>query len=310
MTTVFLNGLFVEAAEARISVMDAGLQHGVGLFETLTGGSEGGLSWAHRLEDHIDRLIGSARALGLSDRLRKPALAEAVLAVLARHGQPSARLRLTVTGGDLNMLRRPPAAGGLDPTVLIVAQPAMEYPPAWFEEGVMVSVADLHISPLDPTAGHKTLAYWPRLRELQGAAARGAGEALVFSVTNHLVGGCVSNVFVVPGPAGDRDQLWTPIARGEEPPGIAVPSATLPGITRLAVLEGAERLGIAAHRRMISVADVLSAREVFLTNSGWGVLPVVAVERSVIGDGRPGPVSRRLRRIWLDGRSASAETES
>ena len=305
MTTVFLNGAFVEADAARVSVMDAGLQHGVGLFETMTGGSEAGRAWVHRLEDHLDRLISSARALGLSDRLKKPALAEAALAVLARHAQPLARVRLTVTGGDLNMLRRG-SAPGLDPTIAIVAQPATQYPPAWFDDGVMASVADLRVSPIDPSAAHKTLAYWPRLRELQSAAAKGAGEALVFSVTNHLVGGCVSNCFLVPAAA--PDELWTPIARGEEEPGGTLPSATLPGIARLAVIEAAERHGLTLRRRMVSIQDVLAAREVFLTNSSWGVLPVVAVERTQVGPGVPGDVTRRLRQSWLDEPDEAAES--
>ena len=65
MATVFLNGRFVDADEARVSAFDAGLQHGVGLFETMSARVEGGVVAVFRLEEHIERLIGSAGELGL-----------------------------------------------------------------------------------------------------------------------------------------------------------------------------------------------------------------------------------------------------
>jgi branched-subunit amino acid aminotransferase/4-amino-4-deoxychorismate lyase len=135
---------------------------------------------------------------------------------------------------------------------------------------------------------------------LQQAAAKGAAEALVLQVSNHLASGCVSNVFLV------RDgALLTPIARGEEAGGEArgkgrvLPSPVLPGITRAWVLEEAERRGIEARRQMLSAAEVLEADEVFLTNSSWGVLPIVKFEASAIGDGVPGKVTKGLREAWV-----------
>lgn len=299
MATVFLNGRFVDADEARVSAFDAGFQHGVGLFETMSARLANGVVAVFRLEEHIERLIGSAGELGLSMSLKAPALAEAVTKTVLESGLPRARVRLTVTGGDLNLLARGKNdAGGAkagDPTVLIVAQPATEYPPEMFERGVMVSVADLKLNPFDPMAGHKTLNYWGRLRELQVAAAKKAGEALVFTVTNHLAGGCVSNVFLVKG-----GEIVTPIARGEEAEGkgIAIPSPVLPGITRGWVVEWAARRRIRVHTRMVTIEDVLGADEVFLTNSSWGVLPVVAVEKKEIGDGEVGEMTGEVRGGW------------
>lgn len=289
----------MDADEARVSAFDAGLQHGVGLFETMSARVSDGVVAVFRLEEHIERLIGSAGELGLSVSLKAPALADAVAKTVLESGLARARVRLTVTGGDLNLLTRGKVdAGGAkagDPTVLIVAQPATEYPPEMFERGVMVSVADLKLNPFDPMAGHKTLNYWGRLRELQVAAAKKAGEALVFTVTNHLAGGCVSNVFVVKG-----GEMVTPIARGEEPEGkgIAIPSPVLPGITRGWVVEWAARRRVRVHRRMVTIEDVLGADEVFLTNSSWGVLPVVAVEKKEIGDGEVGEMTGEVRGGW------------
>lgn len=333
MATVFLNGRFFgsDEAPAMVSVFDAGLQHAVALFETMQGGCvrgggtaveddpESRGAWVRDLDEHLERLHTSARELGLASVLHTGPLGEAVLRTVARSGLPLARVRLTITGGDLNLLNRPmpggeSGAGGpprQDPTVLVTATPATRYPAAMIEKGVPASVAQTRVSPLHATEGHKTSAYWWRLRELQLAAGRGAGESLVFSTGGHLVGGCVSNAIVVKG-----QELITPIARGEEAmvareatdaervSGVesgkskAWPSPVLPGITRQWALHAAEGRGMTVRRRMVSVDDVLAADELFLTNSSWGVLPVVMVESSTIGSGEPGPLTKALTAEW------------
>ncbi len=291
-TTVFLNGAFVEPGEARVSAFDAGLQHAVGLFETLAAGNAAGEAWGRRLPEHMDRLCASAQELALSNDLRRDALIDAVLLTVKRSGLPRARVRLTITAGDMSAAPRP-APGTTpppphSPTVMILAQPATDYPEAMFERGVRVAIADARANPFNPTEGHKTLNYWWRLRELHRASAKGAAEALVFQITNHLAGGCVSNAFVV-----KDGTLLTPFARGDE--GATLPSPVLPGVTRAALLDLATELGIDAQRRMITIDDVLGADEIFLTNSSWDVLPIVAVERETIADGKPGPLTARLR---------------
>lgn len=308
MATVFLNGRFLDRDEAKVSAFDAGFQHAVGLFETMSARVVEGKAEVFRLEQHLDRLIDSARELALSQSLRKHALAEAVAQTAERawvdEGLRRQRVRLSITGGDLNMLQRNPEArqSGHDPTVLIVAQPATEYPAEMFERGVGAVVADTRVNPLNAFEGHKTLNYWWRLRELQKAAAKGAGEALIFQITNHLAGGTVSNAFIAKG-----GELFTPIARGEEQEvggaqsgRVALPSPVLPGVTRGLVLEAAAELGIKVSRRMITIEDVLGADELFLTNSSWGVLAVVGVEREAIGSGEVGELTRSLRRIWAE----------
>lgn len=305
MQDVFLNGRMVPRDDARVSAFDAGITHGVGLFETLSATLVDDEPSVARLYDHLDRLTTSAKVLGLSTDLRPNPLAEAVLNAVRSRGLDRQRVRLTITGGDLNMLARSDASGH-DPTILIDCQPATDYPPEMFEKGVAVALADTRANPLNPFEGHKTLNYWWRLTELRKAAARGAAEALVFSVTNHAVGGCVSNVFCV------RDgDLLTPIARGEEVEG-AIPSPVLPGVTRKAIFDLAHDLGIVANTRMLSLDDLTTADELFLTNSSWGILPVVNVEGQPIGahesaptqdsaqdedrpQAQPGEMTRRLR---------------
>jgi branched-subunit amino acid aminotransferase/4-amino-4-deoxychorismate lyase len=169
------------------------------------------------------------------------------------------------------------------------------------QRGVSATIADARANPLNPFEGHKTLNYWWRLRALQHASSRRAGEAIVLQVTNHLCGGAVSNIFLV-----KDNTLLTPIARGEEEQG-ALPSPVLPGVTRRTIIEQAEAIGLGCGRQMLSVEQMLDADEVFLTNSGWGVLPIVKVEAEAIGDAIPGPVTNRLRARWLEAVGGAAE---
>jgi len=286
---VWMNGKFVPRDDASVSVFDAGVQHGVGLFETLAA-HHGKL---FRPSAHMERLINAARDLLLTDRLHSEPLIEAMQLTLTHNHLTEARVRLTVTGGDLNMLQSQ-GKGRVDPTLLIVAQPPTVYPEAFFTQGVMVTIADSRLNPLDAAAGCKTLNYWSRLLALQSAAAHRAGEAMWFSVTNHLSGGSVSNVFLV-----KDGVVRTPIARGEEETG-SLRSPVLPGVTRAAIIELAESQGIDVERTMLQIEDLLGADEVFLTNSSWGVLPVVAVEKHQIASGGVGEMTCALRDAYAD----------
>ncbi len=317
MATVFLNGRFLDdAAQAGVSALDAGFQHGVGLFETMLGVRGRAEPVVLGLE-HVRRLIDSAEALGLSGELREGAWYEAVVETFRRSGLERARVRLTVSGGDLNMLARDGGNGAprvSDPTVLIVVQPATAYPTAMLEAGVLATIAGARANALNPFEGHKTLNYWWRLSELRIAAAKQAGEALVFGTANQLVGGCVSNVFLVlggelhtppargdDGPRGatEADPLSAPIAPAAVAAAAAAPSAVLPGITRQWAMHTAEGRGVPTRRRALSVNELLAADEVFLTNSSWGVLPVVRVEAHRVGAGVPGPITRQLMADWV-----------
>lgn len=289
----FINGALVPLDQATVSAHDAAVQHGVGLFETMQAFNGRGF----RLDAHVNRLIDSADELGLSRSLRVGPLCETVEHTLSANGMTEARVRLTVTGGDLSLLAAAKAGERSPrhtPSILCVASEPTRYPPGFFEDGVTVTIADPKANPFDPTAGHKTLNYWTRLRALADAAAAGAGEAMWFTVTNHLAGGSVSNALLVKDGA-----VLTPIARGEEGSS-TLPSPVLPGITRAAVIEIAESRDLPVHKQMLSIDDLLNADEVMLTNSSWQVLPVTAVENERIGGGEVGPVTKQLRQALLE----------
>lgn len=288
---VWLNGRLMPAAEAQVSLFDSGFQHAVGVFTSMTA-RHGAV---FRLQEHLERLQSSAVSLGAVEALHIGPLAQAVGSVLAYNELSSARIRISVTAGDLKMLRAPGASRAAqrgDPTVAIVAQPPTEYPEEYLTKGVRVRVCDWRVPAQDVFAGHKTLWYWPRLAELQVAASVGCSEGLVFTTAGRLSCGCVSNVFLV-----KDGELRTPPCRtdaGHER------APVLPGITRQAIMECAQDRGLTVRRTELTVDDVFAADEIFLTNSSWGVLPVTAVEQNAIGSGSPGTITRDLRSDYIE----------
>lgn len=286
----YLNGQMLPDDQAHVSSQDAGLMHGVGLFETMfaTHGR------VFRLGQHLERIKQSAAELGLAAEMATAPLADAVQQTITENKLDHARLRLTVTAGTLSLLK--PGEGDalrVKQTVCIQASKPTAFAPGYFDQGVRVRLYGQGANPFDVTAGHKTLNYWARLRSLRHAAAADCAESIWLNVTNHLASGAVSNIMLI-----KDGKLLTPIAHGEEKPD-ALPAPVLPGITRAAVIELAEQAGIEVERRMLSVEDLLGADEAFLTNSNWKVLPVVAVEQKDIGEGKPGAITKQLREQLL-----------
>ncbi len=272
---VFLNDSLVDVAEARISATDSGFLHGAGLFETMR--SRHGVVF--RLEDHLERLFSSARVLSIPQPYEKAYLSEVIAKVLQANQLAEARLRLTLTKGPLavpEQQRRP--------TLLITATEFRPYPAEYYRTGVLVAVCPFRQNVTDPTCGHKTTSYYPRLLALDIAHQKRAAEALWLTTDNRLAEGCVSNIFLV-----KNSVLYTP----------SLETPVLPGIARKTICQLAQRQSIELVEKDLSLSDVLEADEVFLTNVIMEVLPVTGVEKHTIGDGKVGPVAKKLREGFL-----------
>ncbi|HEX8340771.1 MAG TPA: aminotransferase class IV [Tepidisphaeraceae bacterium] len=290
MPFVWINGDYADESAASVSVRDTGLLHGVGVFTTLR--TAGGR--CVRLDAHLARLRESCDAFVIPLAYKDADLETAAEGVLERNGLADARMRITVTRGvtEIDPVHGPHAR----PNVFITAAPFEPYPAEYYEKGLTTLVLDEQkLNPYDPQAGHKTLNYLSRLAALREANRRGAGEALWFNVHNFLQSGCVSNVFLV------KDSvLVTPPTQAElrqDAARDATPykrSNVLPGTTRAAVLAAAEDESIPVELRAVTIDDVLSADEVFLTNSVMSVMPVCRIERRAIGDEKPGRLTRQF----------------
>lgn len=299
---VLLNGRIVPSGAARIGAFDSGLSHGAGLFET----------WRvyrgrpFRLQAHLDRIAASAESLGLrwpADSANAWSIQFAQL--LEANGLREARMRLTLTAGEAEApaarraeSRKAEAADATQTgdagegaseafsgTILITAGPVGVYPPELYERGMSVCISDYRVSLRDPIAGHKTLSYFPRLLGLREAQRKHCGEALWFSTDYRLTEGCISNVFVV-----KDDRLLTPPRD----------APILPGVTRRIVLDLAAEAGIPAAETPLTIEDLLSSREVFLTNSIMEIMPVARIEKHAVADEKPGPITRRLRELYRE----------
>jgi len=288
MSDVWLNGNFIDEANASISIRDTGLLHGIGVFTTMRA-SNGAVQ---RIGEHLRRLRDSCEALFIPLLPKDSAIEAAATELLQRNNCPDARLRLTVTRGTT---QNDPVHGlRVEPTTLLTAGALEPYPQELYEKGMtVVALDEQKLNPYDIQAGHKTLDYFSRLTALREANRRGANEALWFNVHNYLQSGSISNVFLVKN--GELHTPPTAVELRDKEVAAATPypkSNVLPGITRAVVLEAAEAKNVAVRLRGLSINDLLDADEVFLTNSVMGVMPVCRIERRVIGNEKPGRLTR------------------
>ena len=282
---VYINGNYVPANEAGVSVFDAGLLHGASVFTTMLGRN----GKVFRLDRHLARLLGDAERIGLRHAATAEELAGAAAELLRINELGEARVRITLTPG---------AVGGEGrPTTLITAS-AVVTRPEWYDKGVGVIVSGVRQDEHDPLTGVKTGCYLKRVMAYQAAVEDGADEALWFTMSGRLAEGCYCNVFLV------RDgEVFTP----------PLDTPVLPGIVRSAVLELCEKLDISAHDdKPLTGEDVTAADEIFLTSSVAGLRPVVRVQGEPVGDEKPGPITKRLLEAYrnlLDEELASGNRE-
>jgi branched-chain amino acid aminotransferase len=294
MPTAWLNGQFVDEDEPCVTLKDTGLLHGAGVFTTMRAYD----GRVFRLEQHLNRLRHSSEALFVPLQHSDAELAAAVDELLSHNALKDARLRLTVTRGQSTY--DPLHGDHLSPNCFLTATELSRYPAEYYQNGMLVLINDEQkLNPYDIQAGHKTLNYLSRLTTMRQAARQGAGESLWFNVHNYLQSGSVCNVFIV-----KEGTLITPPTPLElRDPAVAKEcpyprSNVLPGITRQAILDMAAANGIPVRIAAININQLLEADDVFLTNSAMQVMPASRVEKHVIGEGKPGELTRRLTSLF------------
>jgi branched-chain amino acid aminotransferase len=303
MPHVWFNGQFIDEADAHVSIRDAGLLHGAGVFTTMR--SYAGKVF--RIENHLQRLRTSCEALFVPLQYKDEVLTHASVELLGRNALSDARLRLTVTRGAVS--QDPLHGMRVEPNVFLTAAPLEPYPREYYQKGLTAILLDEQkLNPYDLQAGHKTLDYFSRLAALREANRRGAGEALWFNITNYLQSGSISNVFIVE--AGTL--ITPPTATDLRDPKVSretpySKSNVLPGITRAAVLELAKEQSIPTQTTAIDVNRLLAAEEVFLTNSIMGVMPVCRLERKPVGTEKPGELTSKIAGAYAEAVAMSAD---
>jgi branched-chain amino acid aminotransferase len=189
-----------------------------------------------------------------------------------------AYLRVLVTRG-IGELTYDPAACG-EPTIVIIAKPHVDPPVEAFERGVMVALVDIvrnHPGSVNPLIKSNNLLN--NALAMQEAFRRGAFEGVMRNYRGELAECTTANLFVVK----DGEALTPPLDAG-----------LLAGITREYLFEVGADVGIAVREQTLKDGDLLGADEAFLTSTTRELVPIVRVDSHTIGDGRPGPVTKRL----------------
>ncbi len=271
---IFMNDRLVPEDEAKVSVFDHGLLYGDGVFEGLRSYS----GKVFRLDEHLDRLYASARAICLEIPLPKAAVAKAVVDTLAANKLTDGYVRLVVTRGAGSL--------GLDPNrtknpqVIVIADTIALYPAEFYDKGLRIVTAATqrtHSAALSPRI--KSLNYLNNIMaKLEGLQA-GCVEALMLNHKGEVAECTGDNVFVV-----RSGVLLTP------PPDAGI----LEGITRNAVMDLARAATIDCREATLVRHDLYTADECFLTGTAAEVIPVVEIDGRTIGAGVPGPVTKRL----------------
>jgi len=273
---VYLNGDLVPSADARVSVHDQGLLYGYGVFETMRAYQ----GRVFRKEDHLARLVRSAKQIGIFVDERLSEFDTALGETLRANGLDEARIRMTVTGGE--SLEGPTLTSSGKPNVLVTARGVQEIDDGAFERGWKAVIATRSRHSQSIGASNKTTSYLENLVARAEALSGGADEALILNERECLTEGAMTNVFVVQG-----NRLCTP----------APECGLLRGITRQAIIRLAEPLHLLT-QDWIPIEEAMKADEIFATNSMIEVMPITSLAGRRIADGTPGEMTRDLSRRY------------
>lgn len=271
----WLNGDFVPLAEAKVSAQDRGFLFADGIYE-FTAVLDGKLVDS---ESHLARFSRSVAGLDLELPISIEAIEKIQVELIARNALDQGGVYFQLTGGPAE---RDFLAPSTAPTLFLFTQASeiIERPSA--KTGIAVAtIADPRWARRDI----KSIMLLGQVLAKREAAAVGAQEAWLVEDGFVTEGGSSSALIVT--------QDGTLVTRPNS-------TAILPGCTRKAVMAIAERDGVKVEERLFTVAEALAASEAILTSASNFVIPVVTIDGQPIGDGKPGPITRRLRELYIE----------
>ena len=271
---IYLDGKFVDEAEAKVSVFDHGLLYGDGVFEgiRLYGGN------VFRLEEHLERLEYSAKAILLPIPLSRAELREAVCETCRLNSLKDAYIRLVVTRGVGDLGLAPWLCP--KPSLFIIASKITLYAKEFYDNGLaIVTVPTRRIGPAALPATVKSLNYLNNILAKIEAKQFGALEAIMLNEQGYVAECTADNVFIV-----HKGEIITPGAS----------QGALKGITRGAIIDTARELNLPLRETDMTLYDIWCADECFLTGTGAEVIPVVKLDGREIGNGKPGPITQKV----------------
>jgi branched-subunit amino acid aminotransferase/4-amino-4-deoxychorismate lyase len=270
MATHFLNGRLVSEKQLAISPRDLGFSRGFAIFDFLK-------TYPHhrpfKLQEHIDRLFHSASLIGLLIPWDKEQVQKWVIETLEANKSTEEKfIRIIISGGVSGTM-----LPSENPTIVILVDPAVEYPQEYYEKGIgVIAVPHTRYTP-----AAKSNNYIEGVKQTQIAKKSGAVEPVYYS-EEQVFEGSNSNIFAV-----IDGKLLTPA------------SHILEGVTR-GVLLKILQLDMPVEARDFTLDELLGASEVFLTGSGKEVTPVTRIDGQPVGDGVVGLVTQEVMRQYKE----------
>jgi D-alanine transaminase len=273
----YVNGRYVAHDEGVVGIEDRGFQFADGIYEvaSIIGGAmvDG--------PGHLDRMERSLAALDIAPPVSRRVLELIMRELIARNGVVDGFLYLQITRGVAPRDHKYPV--GIRPTLVLSTKRVDFLNQARLTDGVkVITIPDIRWARCDI----KTISLLPNCMGKTQAAAAGAYEALQVDAAGDITEGTSSNAWIVT----QDNRLLT---RG-------LSSGILRGVTRDRLIAIAAEEGIAVEEQAFSVAAAKAAREAFVTSATSFLTPVIQIDDTIIGDGAPGPLSRRLAGWYID----------
>lgn len=270
---IYIDGKFLPADLAKVSVFDHGFLYGDGVFE----GVRAYNGRVFRLKEHLDRLYDSAKTIDLKPPITQEEMGEVICEVLRRNNLDDAYIRPIISRGHGDL--------GLDPrkcpkpTVVVIATSWGAMYGDLYDKGLKAITVSVRRNPAEALPPNvKSLNYLNNILAKIEANYKGGDEAIFFDTNGYVSEGSGDNLYVV-----KNGEILTPQTLNN-----------LRGITRMVVLEIAKSLGIPVRETNLGYFDLYSADEVICTGTAAEVAPITWIDGRVIGNGRPGPVTRQL----------------
>lgn len=271
---VYINGTFFDKADAKVSVFDHGFLYGDGVFE----GIRLYKGCVFKMDEHLERLEYSAKAILLDLPWTREEIAEAVCQTCRENNLENGYIRLIVSRGVGSLGLNPNTCS--DPQMIIIADDIELYPKKFYEEGLkIITVPTRRINPAALPPMVKSLNYLNNILAKIEALHSGYIEAIMMNDQGYVAECTGDNIFIL-----QKGVLYTP----------TFASGALKGITRQAVLEIADELGVRIEECNLTRYDIWTAEECFLTGTAAEVIPVIELDGRTIGEGKPGPITKQF----------------
>ena len=265
----YLNGEFIPISEARIPIEDRGYQFGDAVYEFIV--SYNGKLFC--LEEHLDRLIRSMTELSFTP-IPKEKIRTAVLELFNRSGLKRASIYIQISRGVA--VRNHTFSKKLAAQTVMTIRQSKEIPAKYKKTGVaLMTLQDFRWGRCDI----KTVQILPNALAKQKALDAGKYDAIFVGENGRVREATSANVFILNG-----EKIITHPSSHD----------ILPGITRCVVINLCRELNIPVQEKFYQIEELYSSTETFLTGSTTEILPVISVDEHAIGDGKVGPITKRL----------------